>query len=359
MPSPASHGRQPLRSSAPQGSGPAAGGGGQPPVSQPSSSRFFINVPPRSLALVDRSARRPAPMPYMGNRGAKSQQLSQISQVMGSPSVALADTMYNMNIQTPTRPTPHSKTPLGQVVAPAATPHQQTPIQVSSGPGMGPGGDAQPSSLVSRDQQPGGPEDGEMSCMPHQLMETGPQENIDMESVQEYPLTPKSSTDGERADETKTPQTPGEQFDLAGFKDFSKSPGFSYSCRAMFGDPGDTTTEEQTSNNNNNFQENPFFSSFFGVSSKFSDRPTSQSPAQMFGGGGNQPPSTPATPHTNQGGAMSMFGNSPTSPQPSQTQQEPESMGFSFNFGGESPSQTPAGGENESGGSRPGGFCLF
>lgn len=50
-----------------------------------------------------------------------------------------------------------------------------------------------------------------------------------------------SSTDRERADVTKTPQTPGEQFDLPGFKDTSKSPGFSYSCRAMFGDPGDTT----------------------------------------------------------------------------------------------------------------------
>lgn len=62
-------------------------------------------------------------------------------QVMSSPSVALADTMYNMNIQTPTRPTPHCKT-LGQV-AQAATPHQQPALQVSSGPGMGPGGDAQ------------------------------------------------------------------------------------------------------------------------------------------------------------------------------------------------------------------------
>ncbi|XP_041480336.1 flocculation protein FLO11-like [Lytechinus variegatus] len=359
IPATSNYSRPPSRSFTAQSSGATSVGGqaGHTPTSEslPSSDKFFINVPPRSPVIGERGSRRPAPMSYLGNRGGRPQQQScKAAQVMSSPSVALADTMYNMNIQTPTRPSTHAK-PQGQV-APVA-PHQSATLETrrggSSEPAMGPGGDAQPNPISSEDQLPC-QGDIEMSGSSLEMMEANPQE--DMQNVQEYPLTPKCSQDRDRTEGPKTPKTPGDTFDLGSFKDFgkSKSPGFSYSCRAMFGDSADQNQAEQTSNNN--FQENPFFSSFFGASSKFTDQQPSQSPGDMFGGGGN----TPATSNTNQdAGAMSMFGDSPSSTQPNQTRQEPESMGFSFNFGSSSPSQTPAGGDSESGGGRSGGFCLF
>ncbi|XP_072174782.1 uncharacterized protein [Diadema setosum] len=336
-------------------------------------SKYFLNMPPRSPFIPSRS-RQGEVQGAVGMEG-REHLIPTGRTAMHCPvsSSSLLKTMHQMTIK-PTPPTSsalplvepgHTSTrPLstGSSGGSGTHPSPSAPAGVKrSGMHVGPGGDAQPSP--NGDPMPE-EMDFDASSQPSVISDVGATSDFEMGEAA-YPYTPKYS---QSSDKTSQP-SPASPLDLDAIhsKFPPQSPGseFSYSFRPMFDETqnqGSGTKDDHMTSDSGSFQENPFFSTMFGMMEKDSSQSNYYTGQKAMLGDGKSntskgsapmPPTTPL-PSDPAGSTMSMFGDSPVAAQQDQPHQG--AVGFSLNFDDGSPARQREGWDSEPG---KGGFCLF